>query len=197
MRQTVLRTRMTNPPLPPAVILAAGKATRMGGADKALAVLGGQRMIDLVLGRLRPQVGKVFLAAREDYNLGLPRINDHPDFRGPCAGVLGAALTLQAQKDAAGFVTVPVDGPFLPEDLVQRLAAERSSSAIARDDAGIHATFAYWTFVGLRAALENLEAQSSLRRLATLAGAREFVWPGRHAFRNINTHEDLEAAQNG
>jgi molybdopterin-guanine dinucleotide biosynthesis protein A len=169
----------------------------MGGADKALAVLGDQRMIDLVLGRLRPQVGKIFLAAREDYNLGLPRLNDHPDFRGPCAGVLGAALTLEAQTDTAGFVTVPVDGPFLPENLVHRLAAERTSSAIARDDAGVHATFAYWTFAGLRAALENLEAQPSLRRLAALAGAHEVVWPGSHAFRNINTHEDLAAAQNG
>ena len=36
---------------PPAIILAGGRATRMGGGDKGLREVGGERLIDRVIGR--------------------------------------------------------------------------------------------------------------------------------------------------
>ncbi|TGN33385.1 molybdenum cofactor guanylyltransferase MobA, partial [Paracoccus liaowanqingii] len=41
------------------MILAGGRATRMGGGDKPLLPLGGRPMLAHVLDRLRPQAGPV------------------------------------------------------------------------------------------------------------------------------------------
>jgi len=44
---------------PLGVILAGGQATRMGGGDKGLLMLGGTTILDHVLQRLTPQVGTI------------------------------------------------------------------------------------------------------------------------------------------
>ena len=49
---------MTSPPRIPALILAGGRATRMGGGDKPLMALAGRPMLAHVLNRLRPQAGR-------------------------------------------------------------------------------------------------------------------------------------------
>ena len=49
--------------LPVGVILAGGLASRMGGGDKGLLNLGNGYVLDHVLYRLRPQVGKIALNA--------------------------------------------------------------------------------------------------------------------------------------
>ena len=43
------------------VILAGGRATRMGGGDKGLRMLGGQSLMDRVIARLAPQCGAMAL----------------------------------------------------------------------------------------------------------------------------------------
>lgn len=51
---------------PLGVILAGGQATRMGGGDKGLLRLGGQSVLDRVIGRLSPQVADLALNANGD-----------------------------------------------------------------------------------------------------------------------------------
>ena len=51
---------------PLGVILAGGRASRMGGGDKSLRPLAGRRVIDHVLERLRPQVAHMALSANGD-----------------------------------------------------------------------------------------------------------------------------------
>jgi len=46
-----------------AVVLAGGRATRMGGADKGWVELAGRPLIDHVLDRLRPQVDEILINA--------------------------------------------------------------------------------------------------------------------------------------
>ncbi|RMD94223.1 MAG: molybdenum cofactor guanylyltransferase MobA, partial [Alphaproteobacteria bacterium] len=86
---------MPAPPRPLGVILAGGRATRMGGGDKGLLRLGdeGPRLIDLVIARLAPQCDALALNANGDparfAAFGLPVLPDSvTGFVGPLAGVL-------------------------------------------------------------------------------------------------------------
>lgn len=106
-----------------AVVLAGGRATRMGGADKGWVELAGRPLIDHVLDRLRPQVDEILINANRSqvrYQALAPVIgDDNPDYLGPLAGMqagLGAA-----RHDWVLFV--PCDGPALPRDLMARFRA--------------------------------------------------------------------------
>ena len=177
------------------IILAGGAATRMQGADKGAIRLGGKRLIEHVMARIAPQVSRVMISGPQDYGLDVPFVPDLPDGpEGPVAGIYAAYQALTAQG-AAGFVTVPVDGPFLPMDLVARLSAS-GTSAVAVDRNGLHPTFALWDMAALAVAWPKLGAETSpsLRRLASLCGMSEVRWEGDEYFRNINTPDDLEQA---
>lgn len=179
-------------------ILAGGESLRMGGRDKALATLRGARLVDLVLARLAGQADHIVISGREDYGTGLTVIPDNAGpLRGPAAGVFAVGRwVVEHEPSARGFFTSPVDGPFLPNDLLARLGAS-SAPAIAADDEGLHPTFAYWTLRALADARRTLQDQSSisLRALAADCDAREVRWPGKEHFVNINAPTDLRTAQ--
>ncbi len=129
-----------------AIILAGGRGTRMGGADKGLVTYQGTRMIDHVLTRISPQVNKVILNANRNLDiyqtLGYPVFTDaSPHFDGPLAGM--QAGLHHAETD--WIVSAPCDSPLLPLDLVQRLGAaivkEKNLMAIARSCSGSHPVF--------------------------------------------------------
>ncbi|MCK5639386.1 MAG: molybdenum cofactor guanylyltransferase [Gammaproteobacteria bacterium] len=105
-----------------AVILAGGRATRMGGEDKGLIQLNGRPMIEHVIAAITPQVGRVLINAnnnQEDYaRYGLEVVADSwPDYPGPLAGIASA----MAVADSEYLLCVPCDMPNLPDDLVERL----------------------------------------------------------------------------
>lgn len=176
---------------PVAVILAGGQSHRMG-SDKAVLDYQGKRLIDHVVERLSPQVQTIMLSARQDYATSLPTLSDALDFQGPVAGLFGAVDWLMANERACqGFLTVPVDGPFLPADLAEKLTAQLDGSAMAQDEAGTHPTFAYWTLDALNQARASLSDAPSLHRLAKLTHARHIRWPGSQNFINLNTPDDL------
>ena len=104
------------------VILAGGRATRMGGEDKGLILLQDRPMIQWVLDRLLPQVANILISANRNEAqyaaFGHAVVADtDADFRGPLAGI-AAAL---ARVDTPWLVSVPCDSPLIPRDLVGRL----------------------------------------------------------------------------
>ncbi len=192
--------------LPAGTILAGGQARRMGGGDKGLLTVGDRPMLDHVIERLAPQVGKLALNANGDRTrfakFGLPVLADPvAGHAGPLAGVL-AGLDWAAGREAANIVTVAADTPFLPSDLVFRLlnasADQGRQIALACTATGLHPTFGLWP-VTLRDDL----------RTALSEGVRKVVdWADRHGvaraefpvgefdpFFNVNTPEDLARAQ--
>lgn len=191
------------------VILAGGRATRMGGGDKGLRPLGGQRLMDHVLARLSPQVDLLGINANGDparfAEFGLPVFVDSlPDHPGPLAGVL-AGLDWAAEQGAAAIVTAAADTPFFPRDLVARLTAEAGPSglclAASPDEDGKmqrHPTFGLWPVAladDLRAAL-----QGGLRKIVLWtdghgAGTARFDSTPFDPFFNINTPEDIATAE--
>lgn len=115
------------------VILAGGRASRLGGQDKGLLELHGQPLIEYVIQAITPQVDRIIINANRNLeryrSYGYPVLSDRlPDFAGPLAGMLAA---LQ-QTDSAYLLIVPCDGPFLPGDLRARL-----QSALQQTDAEI------------------------------------------------------------
>jgi molybdopterin-guanine dinucleotide biosynthesis protein A len=193
----------------PAIILAGGRATRMGGGDKALVQLGGRPLISHVIARLAPQCTRLALSANGDASrfstFGLPvvadRIADHP---GPLAGIL-AGLDYAAETGAEAIVTAAVDTPFLPLDLVVRLKAAAAGSGLAlagsADDAGrlrVHPTFGLWPVRlrhQLRAALESGMRKAALWAESHDAGVATFTSDPHDPFFNVNTPGDVATAE--
>ncbi|SMO95714.1 molybdenum cofactor guanylyltransferase MobA [Paracoccus laeviglucosivorans] len=193
---------------PPAVILAGGLSTRMGGGNKGLRMLGGETLLARVIARLAPQCAALAINANgepeqfEDYEL--PVIADSfSGFAGPLAGVL-AGMEWAAAQGADAVVSTSVDTPFLPEDLVHRLleAKGRTGIAIAAspDDTGRlrdHPTCGLWP-VALRDELRDA-LESGQHRIGQFAAAYN---PGRAVFDsrpidpflNLNTPDDLAQA---
>ena len=194
---------------PAGVILAGGRATRMGGGDKGLRHLGDRRLIDHVIDRLAPQCAALAINANGDparfAEFGLPVLADSlPDHPGPLAGVL-AGLDWGAAEGHAAIVTAAADTPFFPRDLARRLAAAAGPSGLAlaasRDAEGKlwrHPTFGLWP-VALREDLRSA-LRGGLRKIvlwtdAHGAGLAEFPATPFDPFFNVNTPEDIARAE--
>ena len=101
-----------------AIILAGGRATRLGGIDKGWYQLDGIPLVRHTLDRLSGQCQKTVISANRshaDYAaLGYPVVADQrSDYAGPLAGIASALATV----DTEFALVVPVDTPWLPRDL--------------------------------------------------------------------------------
>ncbi|MFT4047631.1 MAG: molybdenum cofactor guanylyltransferase MobA [Solimonas sp.] len=186
-----------------AVILAGGRAARMGGADKGLLELRGRPLVAHLLDALRPQVGALIISANRNIEayarFGMPVVTDlWPDFRGPLAGIAAGF----AASTADWLLAAPCDTPGLPADLVAQLRR----AVRARDAKAAYA------FVGgdpvyplcllhrdLRASLHAMLEQGHFgvgRWLAAQDAVAVDIagWCG--TLDNLNTPERLAAAQN-
>ena len=182
------------------VILAGGLGRRMGGVDKGLQLLDGEPLVTHVARRLSPQVGQLVINANRsqaDYaKQGYPLIADDIDgFAGPLAG-LHAALKASTTPLV---VMAPCDSPFLPGDLVERLAASlkdaSSRLSIARADGRLHPVFCLCRIELLPELDYYLKAGG--RRVAQWCaemGAQEVDFDEVAAFRNFNTLDELDRA---
>ncbi len=183
------------------LILAGGLGRRMSddgrGTNKAFTLFDGQPMIQHVIARLRDQVGSLMLNANQDLprfeTFGLPVVSDRIEgFAGPLAG-LHSGLSVATTP---WLVTCPCDTPFIPADLVARLAAgvdeNQCDLAVACTGTQAHPVFA----LVKRSLLDNLT------EFLTAGGRKIDAWyaPLKVAqvdfgdespFRNLNTRADL------
>ena len=190
------------------LLLAGGQSRRMGGGDKALRLLGGISLLERVVERLRPQVDALVLNANGDparfANFALPVAADTvPGFVGPLAGVLaGLDWAASHRPDCPYVVSVATDAPFLPIDLVARLAEALDEAgadlACAASGGRSHPVFGLWP----------VRLRDDLRRAVVDQGIHKVdLWTARHQlttvsfpvqpvdpFFNANRPEDLEAA---
>jgi len=177
--------QVTPPRVSPAgiagVLLAGGLARRMGGGDKCLRLLAGKTLLARVIARAAPQVGPLILNANGDPARfaahGLPVVPDGvPGHAGPLAGILAALDWAAAHAPGCALVaSFATDTPFLPKDLVGRLAAARACAgadlACAASGGRAHPVFGLWP-VALR---EDLRAA-----LAVQGERRIDRWTARH-----------------
>jgi molybdopterin-guanine dinucleotide biosynthesis protein A len=190
------------------VILAGGLSRRMGGGDKPLLRLGGRTLLDRVRERFAPQcrAGLILNANGDPTRFsgfhGPIVPDDVPGHPGPLAGILAALDHAALHHPAVTHVaSVTGDAPFLPLDLVSRLAEAGSTAPItvAASNGRQHFTTALWSLTlrgDLRAALVEREERRVGAYLAR-HGAIAVEWPAapRDPFLNVNTPEDLALAE--
>ncbi|MDG5494851.1 molybdenum cofactor guanylyltransferase MobA [Niveispirillum sp. BGYR6] len=195
-------------------ILAGGQGRRLGG-DKPLTDLAGRPLLAHVVRRLAPQVGRLVLNANGDPARfagiaelqGLPVVPDTaPNQPGPLAGLLAVLEWAARMQPAARHVlSVPADCPFLPHDLVSRLAlAAGDGVALARtaaadSSAHSHPVVGLWPVSlcqDLRVAL-LVEGQRRVGQWAARHRPTFVDWPDTplDPFLNVNTPDDLAAAE--
>lgn len=184
------------------LILAGGRGQRMGGADKALVRLAGKPLLAHVAARLGPQVAALALSANGDparfAGFGFPVLADE-EALGPLAGIL-AGLRQAAHLGAGAVASVPVDCPFLPDDLVARLVTASGGGVRpvhARSGGRDHPATALWPVTATEplSAFLSSGAKPRVRDFAALLGAVTVDFPDPRAFDNMNTPQDLTLAE--
>lgn len=191
------------------LILAGGRSRRFGGGDKCRRGFAGGSLLDAVIARLRPQVALLLLNANGDLArfaaFGLPVVADGAaDDTGPLAGLLaGLEWALARAPGCRWVLSVPADGPFLPEDLGRRLRAAAlgcdAAAACARGSGRLQPLYGLWAVrlaAPLRAAVEGdglrkAEDWAQRCRAAVVDFSAEPVDP----FFNVNRPEDLAEAE--
>ncbi len=145
-----------------AIVLAGGRATRMGGVDKPALVVGGRSMLEtalsavvscartVVVGPYRPELGPEILQAREV-----------PAGSGPVAAIAVGLMAL-AGAPADLVVVLAADMPFLTagavEQLISQVGAAGADAAFAADDSGRpQYLVGVWRRAALRAGLDRLD----------------------------------------
>ncbi len=188
---------------PPCIVLAGGRSTRMGGGDKCLLPLMGRPMLAHVLDRVAPQSGAILINSNSEPELfkrfGLPVLADGTaGFQGPLSGLLtGLTWARRHHPGATHLLSVACDTPFLPHDLVLRLAAALPGAgiAIAADAERSHPVIGLWPL----ALAERLD--DDLRKGARAVCRWLENFPVREAhcgasqLQNVNTPADLQAAE--
>lgn len=188
------------------LILAGGRAQRMGGIDKGLIPFLGKPLIESAITRLKHQVGPILINANRNITKyaihGHPVIMDEtPDFSGPLAGFsagLKACNTLY-------MLTTPCDSPLLPKDLGARLASEMAHGdfelVYASSKEADGKVWAQPVFCLMRTNLnESLEAflqkgDLKIDRWFKELKSSTVVFDDTQAFANVNTPEELKALE--
>ena len=169
------------------VLLAGGQSRRMGGGDKCLRPLVGRPLLAHVIERARPQVGPLVLNANGDPArfavFGLPVAADVVEgFAGPLAGVLtGLEWAAANAPDCTHVASFASDAPFLPTDLVARLAAAMAETdaelACAASQGRSHPVFGLWP-VRLSGALRRAIVEGEVRKVD--------VWTARYRLATVD-----------
>jgi molybdenum cofactor guanylyltransferase len=183
------------------LVLAGGRGSRMGGADKGLQLLQGRPLAQHAIERLRPQVGALSISANRNAGayaaLGVPvRADTVPGQPGPLAGMLAGL----AGCATPWLAVVPCDVPRFPADLVARLAAGLQAAgaelAIAVTlEGGQHRAHPVFCLLPatLRDDLAAALARDERRVLQWMRRHRcaEVLFDDAAAFTNANTGEEL------
>jgi molybdopterin-guanine dinucleotide biosynthesis protein A len=188
------------------LILAGGRAQRMGGIDKGLIPFMGQPLIAAAISRLQNQVGSILINANRNITqyaaYGYPVILDEtPDFSGPLAGF---SVGLQSCKTPY-LLTSPCDSPLLPLDLGKKLAIEMerenfqlvyASSKELDDRVWTQPVFCLMR-TDLHSSLQSFLDKGDLKidRWFKELHSSTVVFEDAMAFANVNTPEELKALE--
>ena len=181
-----------------AIVLAGGRATRLGGIDKGWYRVGDTPLISHTLARLAGQVDDVVISANRSLAryqaLGHRAVADtFVDYAGPLAGI---AAALPQVRHAYALI-VPVDTPKLPLDLAERLCEAMNNTTdlvVASSPRGrqpLHCLVRGRVLDSLRLALANGERR--VMRWQDSLSMTQVAWSSDTPFLNIN--RDIDADQ--
>ena len=176
-------------------LLAGGRATRLGGRNKAWLQRGGTPQVLRFARRFDGECGAVLVSANTDLQRyaehDLTTVQDRTVDIGPLGGIDALAVHCQTPW----LLTLPVDIVDANDCLLRTLAQAGGDGAVAEDDEGVQPLLALYRVAPLRLAAEaaitehaySMQALQARMRLARVrfAGFR---------FGNLNTPDDLRLA---
>ena len=177
-------------------LLAGGRATRLGGLDKAWLLRDGVAQVERLCNRFAAQASCVLVSANRDLpryaDAGIDAIPDrHPD-TGPLSGLDALAVA----TTTPWLFTLPVDALHVDASVLSRLIAAAGDTGVsAEDDDGLQPLVALWPVAALRvAATDALRGDDfSVRGLQRALGMRTVRF-AQVRFGNLNTPDDLVRA---
>lgn len=195
------------------VVLAGGRSTRFGDADKAVASLAGVPMIRRVADRVAPVVSELVVNCRSDQRDAIedalagvdPSVRfavDPVEDEGPLAGVRNG---LHA-ADAEYALVVACDMPFVDAAFVDHLFERASGvdAAVPRVDDWYQPTQAVYRSTAMETACERALAAGERRTVAPLSDldhvvvgedeVKDHAGNGTRTFVDLNTREAFEDA---
>ena len=172
------------------VILAGGRASRMGGKDKGLIELDGAPLIAYVHEVVKNKASRIFISANrntEQYSLyGEVIIDDLKDFQGPLAGISKALKSCETKY----LLVLPCDSPYIDSKLIDDMIAAMSLSdsdiCVAHDGSIMHATFA----------LMNSNLSASLDNFLDSGGRKMALWYRQQNTKRVDVSNHLEVLTN-
>ena len=189
MKQGLDRTQVT------LGILAGGRASRLGGRDKAWLQRDGIPQVMRLARRFEAECSSVLVSANANLERyaeqELDLVSDHVSDIGP----IGGLQALAGACTTPWLLTLPVDVIGTNECLLRTLAMAGDAGAVAEDDDGLQPLVALYRVETLRTAIvaaldvgqhaiQAMQARLELQRVR-FSGVR---------FGNLNTPDDLRAA---
>ncbi len=187
------------------VILAGGKASRLGGVDKAALDIDGRPVIERVISALSTVAGSLIVVANDDrfdHDRRVTVIRD-PE---PHAGVLPALLAALSATTTPLAVVVACDMPFLHPGLIAHqveLVAD-ADAVVPVVDGRPEPMHAVYRAAPCSSTIRGALARDQRRMIAFLDDVRtvrvdeatlRLYDPELRSFFNVNTPDDLEAAR--
>lgn len=177
-------------------LIAGGRASRLGGVDKAWLLRGGVPQVLRWTRRFPGEHGPVLVSTNRDPQRyaahGLAVVGDrHPDL-----GPIGGLDALARACATPWLLTLPVDLVGVNDCLIRTLVSKRDSDgAFARDDDGVQPLVALWRAESLRTACAEaiVRGETAIHRLQATMRMAEVGFAG-FRFGNLNTPDDLRAA---
>ena len=188
------------------LILAGGRAQRMGGIDKGLIPFHDKPLIESAIAKLKPQTQSIIINANRNLTkyacYGYPVIMDEtPDFSGPLAGF---SVGLRACKTPY-LLTAPCDSPLLPNNLAQNLSAEMDRGdfqlVYASSKEADGKVWAQPVFCLMRANLQDslasflLKGDLKIDRWFKELRSSTVIFDDPQVFANVNTPEELKSLE--
>jgi molybdenum cofactor guanylyltransferase len=177
-----------------AAILAGGQGSRLGGLDKGVQSLFERPVVSYVADALRPHCERILICANRNHDIYEQFGSVLPDslqgFRGPLAGI----STALAHCKTRWLLTVPVDTPRPPDNLVTRLlnGIGATQAAVADDGTRRQPLFALYDCALAVSAQNALEHDLAVWRWQDDIGAAVVDFSDTiESFNNLNTLEDF------
>ncbi|WP_433629804.1 NTP transferase domain-containing protein [Nocardia sp. CA-120079] len=146
-----------------AIVLAGGRASRMGGVDKPAVIIGGRSMLDAALAAVAPCARTVVVGPhRPELDVRIAQVREVPPGSGPVAAV-GAGLRALGPTAAPLVVVLAADLPFLSQttvtELIRRGTESGADAVFAADESGRpQYLIGVWRRTALAQALARLDS---------------------------------------
>jgi molybdopterin-guanine dinucleotide biosynthesis protein A len=161
-------------PLPPytAVVLAGGKAARLGGQAKPQLIVGGRPILAAVLDAVADAERRIVVGPPQPVPPGVLLVREHPPRGGPVAAVRAGLADVETEV----AVVLAGDLPFLTAAVVGQLRERLTGDGVlVVDDSGRDQyLLGAWRTTALGAAVAGPQGPTSLRRVLAPLAVRRF-----------------------